>query len=276
MTAAPAPVSRVAAGVRLVHPLPSLLVAAVTLVLGLTIPADPDPATVGALAAAMLAFQFAIGASNDVLDYPADLSTERDKPLVRGAVSLPAARGIAAAAIAAGLLITITLPLDAWLIGLAGLACGLVYNARLKHTALSWVPLAVALPLIPAWVARAHGDWDPLLAWAFIVGPMLGFAIHLANQVAGIDSGDPAAGLAGRISATRALGIAVTIFGLGVSLATVLVLFRDEGLGLMLACTGAIVALLTPRSIRRLGGQGPFVALTAGGCAVALFYTAAI
>src|SRR5450756_873168 len=82
--------------VRLVHPFPSALDAAVTFALALVAGATAGRAAL--LGVAMLTIQFSIGAFNDVLDAPADAVAGRSKPLVDGRIPARVALGVAGVA----------------------------------------------------------------------------------------------------------------------------------------------------------------------------------
>ena len=86
----------------------------------------------------MLLYQFALGVANDVVDVEHDLATKPWKPVARGAISRRRATLLAAGLAGAGMLITSGLDLLPWLIGVAGLGCGLVYDVQLKRTPLSF------------------------------------------------------------------------------------------------------------------------------------------
>ena len=87
--------------VRLVHPFPSLLDAAVTGVIAAI--AGGSPAACVRLAIAMFCLQAAIGSVNDIMDAAADTDRKLGKPIPAGTVDPSAARLVAAAALAAGL-----------------------------------------------------------------------------------------------------------------------------------------------------------------------------
>ena len=244
---------------RLVHPFPSFLVASVTVLLVPLADSDAGLALYLRLGLGMLCYQFAIGAANDVLDEELDRATKPGKPLAAGRVSRPFAIGVAVGSAGLGMLITLGLDPGPWAIGLAGLFLGLAYDGGIKRTGLSWLPMALAFPLIPAFVFTAAGVWEPLLWWAFPVGLLFGFAVHMANQIPDIaaDSANRVRGAAHRVGTRRALGLALAGFGAGVSLAA--------GIGLMVLSAG-------PRATRLFGRDGLFgvIAVSSGVVAVVL------
>jgi len=264
---------------RLVHPFPSIAVAALTAALVPFAGGAGRGALTAQLGIGMLLYQFAIGAANDLADLDLDRQTKPWKPLARGALSPRVARAIAAAGAAGGMVATSTLELVPWLIGIAGLACGLVYDLSLKRTAFAFLPLAIAVPLIPVWVWSAADSWDGLLWAAMPAGTLLGTAIYLVNQApaaaqertAGVD------GLAQRLGARRAALLGVAAFGLASSIAAVTLAFAGEGGRAVLCALVAVAAmLLVPRAARLFGRDGLFGLFVASGAALALVYLSAL
>ncbi|MCC7364946.1 MAG: UbiA family prenyltransferase [Dehalococcoidia bacterium] len=262
--------------VRLVHPFPSLLVALVTVGIVPLADADAPLSRYLVLGAGMLYFQFAIGAANDVVDAREDAAAKPWKPIPAGAVSRRLAIGVAAGFAAVGLAVTGGLPAGAWYVGLAGLACGLLYDVRFKRTALSWLPLAVALPLVPAWVYLASDAWSQLLWWAFPLGALLGLAVHLANQAPDVDANPGEPGLAAAIGARASARLALLVFGLAASGAVAVLLFESAERAWAVAALAAATLLLARRAVRFFGRNGLFGLLaTASGVLGLLFVSAA-
>ncbi|MGH2611341.1 MAG: UbiA family prenyltransferase, partial [Tepidiformaceae bacterium] len=118
---------------RVLHPFPSLLVAAVTVAIVPFADPDADVALYVVLGLGMLCYQFAIGVANDLADAATDAVSKPWKPIARGAVSRRAAVLLCAAFVGAGMLVTSGLDLWPWLVGIAGLACGLAYDMQFKR-----------------------------------------------------------------------------------------------------------------------------------------------
>ncbi|WP_327411773.1 UbiA family prenyltransferase [Streptomyces sp. NBC_01233] len=177
------------------HPLPATAVtlfsAALAAAAGRSLPGAA--VTVGAVAAG----QLSVGWCNDRADLRRDLATgRRDKPLVAGTVS--AATVTRAAAVA--LLLCVPLSLAAGLLAgavhLVGVAAAWGYNLRLKGTAASWVPYALAFGLLPAFVTLGlpGAPWPP--PWLTAAAALLGAGAHFANVLPDIED-DLATGVVG-------------------------------------------------------------------------------
>jgi 4-hydroxybenzoate polyprenyltransferase len=264
---------------RLVHPFPSLLVTAVTVGLVPMASHDASLGTYFALGFGMLLFQFSIGAANDAADAPADTAAGRAKPIPSGLVSPLQARLAAALFAGAGLAVTMGLGTVPWLVGLAGLSCGLAYDLVLKGTVLSWLPWCIAFPLIPAWVWSATGEWEPLLWWVLPCGFLLGLAAYLANQAPDIE-GDRASGVEGLaqgLGTVAARRLAVGAFGLAASCVVAVLLVVSEPTRAMAAALVAFLALmLSMRAPMLFGRSGLFgVIATSSGLLALVFLSAA-
>lgn len=189
------PAAQVGALVRASHAGPTVVVTGLStaLAVGLSAPG----AVVALVLVVVLAGQLSIGWSNDWLDAARDRAVGRsDKPVVAGAVSASTLR--TAAVVAVGVSVLASLPAGAAAAGAhAGVvAMGWAYNVRLKSTAASWLPYAVAFALLPAFVVLAlPGDARPA-PWLLAVGALLGVGAHLANVLPDLED-DAATGVRG-------------------------------------------------------------------------------
>ena len=174
------------ARIRLVHPFPSLLNGLV--VVGIAWIAGGPPTSVVRLALAMTLIQFAIGTTNDLADAARDAGRLPVKPIAAGLVR---PRSAAVAAWTFGLLglalAGVSGPLTL-AIALAGLACGLIYNAALSRSALSWLPLSLALPLVPvfAWYG-AVGSLPGAIALIVPIAMVAGAGLAIGNGLVDLD-----------------------------------------------------------------------------------------
>lgn len=189
---------------------------AVTAVAGmLAVAATLDALSVVLVVLAVLAGQLVIGWSNDLLDARRDTQVGRtDKPLATGELSPRSVRGALAAATLAAAALSLAL---GWRAGLCHLAlvvgAGLAYNLRLKATAWSWLPYAVAFGSLPAVVTLAQ-DRSALPPWpVLLAGALLGVGAHLVNVLPDLDD-DAATGIRGlphRLGARRSQRAATAV-----------------------------------------------------------------
>jgi 4-hydroxybenzoate polyprenyltransferase len=209
--------------VRLAHPFPSLLNAAATLTIATL--AGAPMLVAGRLALSMLAIQASIGALNDLADAERDAVAKPGKPLPAGLASRRDAMVLAGLGGASGLLLT--LPSGAAATGVLafGLAMGYLYDLRLSRTRWSWLPLALALPVVPihAWLGAA-GSVPAGLAGLVPVAVVAGAALSLANGLVDLErdaaSDRPTLGVA--LGAARAWRLHALLVGVLVALALLL------------------------------------------------------
>jgi len=145
-------------------------------------------ATAVRLSLAMAGLQVSIGALNDLVDAPLDAGRKPGKPIPRGAATSGEARLVivVGAAVAIGL----TLPSGALAVGVLGLgaACGYAYDLRLSRTAWSWLPLAIALPLVPAYAwLGATGGLPAALLPLVPAGILAGAGLSISNGLADLE-----------------------------------------------------------------------------------------
>ncbi len=184
---------------QLLHPLPSLLtvLAAGAFVL-LAAHGMPSPGRLLLLLVVETSMQFSISAANDYFDRKIDQGRS-DKPVAAGRIT--PANALALGMVLGVLSILLAMPLGTWvaLLTAIGLAGGLLYDAGLKYTILSWLPFCVAFPTLPLWGwAGAHPDlpFPPGLLWTVPVAAILVLGIHLADTLPDL-AGDTAAGVRG-------------------------------------------------------------------------------
>jgi 4-hydroxybenzoate polyprenyltransferase len=60
---------------------------------------------------------------------------------------------------------------------------GIAYNVWLKRTAWSWLPYALALPLLPIWVFVALGRADTWLLLLYPLGALATIGVHFAQAL---------------------------------------------------------------------------------------------
>ena len=184
--------ARLVAAARLVHPFPSLLDGAVVALIALVAGGSPPVAL--ALGLSMTCLQFAIGTVNDIVDAPFDAGIRPGKPIPAGIVSPGRAfrwrcwpRWRASC--------------SPWSVGRAwccspwsGLGIGLAYDLWAKGTTLSWLPLAVGVPLLPlyGWYG-ATGEIPGLFLVIVPAAANAGTALAISNAIVDMER-DEAAG----------------------------------------------------------------------------------
>ncbi|WP_405526253.1 UbiA family prenyltransferase [Streptomyces avidinii] len=194
-TAAPGVLAVAGALAAACHPLPA---AAVTLfAAALTAAAGQGPAAAAVTVGAVAAGQLSVGWCNDRADLPRDLAAgRRDKPLVAGTASAAAVTWAAALALLICVPLSLACGLLAGAVHLVAVAAAWAYNLRLKRTAASWLPYALAFGLLPAFVTLGlpGTPWPPL--WLTAAAALLGAGAHFANVLPDIED-DLATGVVG-------------------------------------------------------------------------------
>ena len=180
----------------LLHPIPSLLTTLAAVGFALIFGIGPRDVRLYWIAGIMLLVQFSISALNEWADVDLDQRAGRRRPIPLGLVSPGVALAVAVlCAIGAFLLCTLanfgTVAL--LLVGI-GLACGWAYDLRFKATPLSFLPFAIAFPLMPFWIGLLAGRPASSLGILFLGGSPLATAIHLADAIPDRDR-DRTAGL---------------------------------------------------------------------------------
>jgi 4-hydroxybenzoate polyprenyltransferase len=229
---------------RIVHPAPSLVVAAAVAAVAWT--AGAGAAVTVMLVVAMLGFQFSIGALNDLADADADRAEHVAKPISYGAVSTRTAIAIVLVGTVVGLTVSASFGPLVLLLGAAGWSCGVAYDLVLRRLGLGWIAFVLALPLLLAWTWSAVGaplpaTWPLMLAVAALAGPTL----HLANSLVDLER-DARAGrrtLATRTEA-RASRLTLSLLVGAILLLTLLAVARSSTTAAVLAYgLGATLAL---------------------------------
>jgi 4-hydroxybenzoate polyprenyltransferase len=203
--------TRLTALVRACHPEPTAAVTGIATALAVTSGRGAGSAWV---AAAFLSGQLSVGWSNDWIDRERDVRSARaDKPVVRGAVSARTLRTAALVAVALCVPLSLAMGAGAGVAHLLAVAAAWAYNARLKATALSFLPYAVAFGLVPSIVVLggSAGSFAPW--WATVAGALLGVGAHLANALPDLEQ-DLATGVVGlphRLGAGRSAALAAVL-----------------------------------------------------------------
>jgi 4-hydroxybenzoate polyprenyltransferase len=163
---------------------------------GIAVLAGADPMTALRLALSMACLQASIGAVNDLVDAPLDAGSKSGKPLAAGHLSIALAQAWAVLSLVLGLVLAAPSGPATLAVAVAGVGLGYLYDARLSRTAWSWLPLSLALPLVPifAWLG-ATGAVPPGLSVLVPVAVIAGGALMVGNALADVER-DAAAGKA--------------------------------------------------------------------------------
>ncbi len=195
------------------HPGPTAAVTALVTVLASAV--ELDSPTIALLAAAVLAGQLSIGWSNDLVDAARDRRVgRRDKPVATGELPEHVVRIALAVTLPACVTLSLLGGVRSGVTHLVlGVASGWAYNLRLKRTAWSWLPYAVAFGSLPAWVTLALPQ--PVLppVWMVGAGALLGVGAHLVNALPDLadDAATDVRGLPHRLGLRAATVVAAVL-----------------------------------------------------------------
>lgn len=173
----------------------------------------------------MLCLQVSIGAVNDIADVALDRVGKPAKPIPAGMVSVPVARTWAIGVGALGLTLASPAGLAAVSVGAAGLGLGYLYDLSLSRTVLSWLPLTLALPLVPifAWLGATGGVPSALLG-LLPIALLAGAALTVANGLVDIErdvlAGKPT--IPARLGRARAWAVHAALFAAAIAMAFLL------------------------------------------------------
>ena len=260
--------------IRLAHPLPTLLNAIAAAALATV--AGAGLSAVGLVSLTMLGVQTFIGATNDFVDRERDHGRP-EKPLADGKVRssvalLVAAVGLSVGLFAASLVSALTLALAA-----LGALIGAAYNAGVKGTALSWLPFALGLSVLPvfAWSTVSSAPPTPILTLSLVALPG-GAALALQNSLAdrAIDTERGMRSAAVRLGDSRALAVLAALHLL--TLAALLVSAPPTTSPLLLVVAGFLLLIGTmgsaspSRWLRQRAWEISAAALAVAALAVAL------
>ncbi len=267
--------------VRLLHPFPSLLCATATATIASL--AGADPPVVARLFLAMLGIQVSIGALNDLVDAPLDAAQKPRKPIPSGLVTRRAARYVVAGGGAAGIALSAISGPATGVAAIGCLALGYAYDLRLSRTALSWLPLSFALPLLPihAWLGAANVVPAGLLLLV-PVGVLAGGGLAIANGLADVERdtlanrrtiavrlGPRRAWLVQTLALATAAALAVLVAPLvpdgvvGDALAALrIVRLGGIGLGVVAVAAGAVVIASSRAALRERGWELEAIGVT--------------
>ena len=183
----------------------------------------------------MFCLQASIGAVNDVADVELDRVGKPAKPIPAAMASVPVARAWAIGAGGFGLALALPSGFPTLAVGAAGLGLGYLYDLSLSRTILAWLPLTLALPLVPvfAWLGVTGGV--PLaLAGLAPVALLAGAALTVANGLVDVErdvlAGKPTIPV--RLGRARAWMVHAALFAVALAMAFVLAPAAGASVGL--------------------------------------------
>jgi len=224
------------------------------------------------IAVLMLFAQFSISALNDWADADLDAAAGRPRPIPLGLVPRQSAMIAAVAFGAVGLAGTVAAGLGGAgiLLFALGLLSGWLYDLVIKPTFWSFLPFAIAFPLLAVWVGVVAGLPLAALLPFFAVGAPLGVAIHLADSISDLES-DAASGSGGlvvRLGRGRSTAVMQGTLLLG-SLLVVKSFFYQLPFAILLSVMSLVGAGLAGKTVIEHPGRTRWV-VTAVALAVAI------
>lgn len=234
---------------RLAHPLPTLLNAVAAAALATVAGGTPSAAALVALT--MLGVHTFIGATNDYIDRDRDAGRP-EKPLARRQLPPRVALLMAAAGLTAGLTAAAQVSALTLVLAALGALVGFTYNIWLKRTALSWLPFAVGVSIIPAfaWSTVSSVLPTPILTLSLVAlpgGAALALQNSLADRVLDAERGMRSAAV--RLGEARALGALVVLHAM--SFVALLLTAPSSTSPLLLSVAGLLLAAGTTGSAMR-------------------------
>jgi 4-hydroxybenzoate polyprenyltransferase len=234
----------------------------------------------------MLALQASIGALNDHADAPLDAAGKPSKPIPAGLASRRAALVLALGGLIMGILLSAPSGAATVAVAVGGVGLGYLYDLRLSRTPWSWLPLALALPLLPlhAWLG-ATGNVPPGLLTLIPTAVLAGAALAIANGLVDIERDGRAdrATIAVRLGRRKAWivqtallvivgGLAIFVApavppdGLGIELGALRALrLAGVGIGLFGLGAGALALAARRASVRERGWELEAVGVASAG-----------
>lgn len=235
--------ARLAAASRVVHPFPSILDGLVVALIAIVAGGSPGIALQLGLSMALL--QFSIGTLNDLVDAPRDAGLKPGKPIPAGVVTPAVARVIGLVAAGGGLVLALVGGVGLVAVAVLGLGIGVVYDLRAKGTTLSWLPLAVGIPLLPVygWYG-ATGTLPGIFLILIPAAANAGTALAIANAVVDMER-DAEAGthsIALALGTGRAALLVVALHGVVATLAVATTIVTGAPAGWVAAVSVACLA----------------------------------
>jgi 4-hydroxybenzoate polyprenyltransferase len=213
----------------------------------------PDARLAGIFLTILLS-QLSISALNDWADRDRDAAAHRPRPVAVGRIQPAVALGLAMVFALGSIPGALAFGPMAATVLLIGLLAGWAYDLWLKPTALSFLPFAVAFPLLPTWIGLVAGRSLSSLFWLIPAGAFLAAAIHLADSLPDIttDAGSGLRTLAVRLGSSRTI-VAIS----GCIMVGGLIVLAAVAARPLLASVVAVAAVVATVVIFRAGSRRP-------------------
>jgi 4-hydroxybenzoate polyprenyltransferase len=177
--------------------------------------------TLALILAIVMCSQVAIAVFNDICDQDLDAARTPARALPQGAIRQSTAFLLVVVSTGVCLTVSAQLGLASLLMVALGTGLGLAYSVWLKRSAWSWLPFAVAFPLLPAWIIHVLAP-DAHLVWTlFVIGVPVAVSIHLADSIPDVewDRRSASRGAAVRLGVRKAFAVCRILLTAGATLA---------------------------------------------------------
>lgn len=184
-----------------------------------------DPVRVSKILTIVALSQAAIAVFNDICDQDLDRQSRRDRALPRRLIHANIAGSFVVICTVAAVVLALTLGRVSGVLVACGTGLGLAYSVWFKRSVLSWLPFALAFPLLPIWELVVFHNHLRSLWTIAVIGLPATIAIHLADALPDRES-DLAAGSGGVathlsrpqiVMACRGLLLLSAVFSVGLS-----------------------------------------------------------
>jgi 4-hydroxybenzoate polyprenyltransferase len=176
--------NKVKAIIAMTHPMAVIIFSLLSMILAMiTLSGIPDPNLLVSLMLSMAAAQASIGVFNDVFDWQLDKECKPWRAIPAGTIRPRTAAVMASVLLSLGLLFAASISFVTMILLLAMTGIGILYSARLKRTAFSWLPYAIDYPSIPVWVMVALDRFVPSILIIYLLAFPFVITVHICNQL---------------------------------------------------------------------------------------------
>jgi 4-hydroxybenzoate polyprenyltransferase len=170
--------------------------------------------------ATLLFSQIAIAVFNDICDRKLDAVARPGRAFPRRLIRPTTAMWIVTASALVSLVLSSRLGLESLFMVAIGTGFGLAYSLAFKRSIWSWMPFAVAFPLLPVWIIHTV---DPRVSdpWTvFAIGIPVAVAIHIADSIPDVEADRRAAssGIAVRLGTGKSFIVCRVLLVIGAAI----------------------------------------------------------